>query len=109
MKLLLYIFAATMLNQCTAMADKASGAHNAHRSQTRRSDANQRVWVAGVGPEWYAGEACSALRKAHIGCECNGSLGMGVKVRRKDAVRTKSVLAADAKVHHYKVTFYAVK
>ncbi len=48
-------------------------------------------------------------RKAHIDCQCSGSLGMGVKVRRRDAARTKRVLAADAKLHHYKVTFYAVE
>ncbi len=93
------------------VADTPSHPHakrSAHKSHRHHSKADELVWVAGVRLEGVR-SASLALREANIGCECGASLGMGVKVRRKDAVRTKRVLAADSKLHHYKVTFYAVK
>jgi hypothetical protein len=105
------IMALLLCSAGSVVADPPSDTHarrNAIKSHPHHSKANQLVWVASVGLDGWR-SASLALRKAHIECQCNGSLGMGVKVRRKDAARAKRVLAADAKLHHYKVKYFAVK
>jgi hypothetical protein len=93
-------------------ADLPSHAHAKHsalKSHHHHSEASQLVWVASVRLPSGERSASLALRRAGLGGGGAASLGMGVKVKRKDAARAKRVLAADAALHHYKVTFYAVK
>jgi hypothetical protein len=80
-------------------------AKSAHRPQSHHSAWGRRVvLLAGVPPraeKW----ALAALHSAGIEAGGFGSLGVGISVRRMNFARARRVLAADAKVRGYKVTF----